>query len=98
MIGYRLLGPLEVTIDGSRPSCGRRQRALAVGAPGPAAELLGKALELWRGPPLADFRFEPFAQAETARLEGLRAGRWKTGSRRISRSGGTRRSSAIWRS
>ena len=50
------------------------QRALAAGAPGPAAELLGEALELWRGAPLADFRFEPFAQAEIARLEELRAG------------------------
>ena len=27
---------------------------------------------LWRGPPLADFAFEPFAQAEIARLEELR--------------------------
>ena len=26
---------------------------------------------LWRGPPLADFRYEPFAQAEIARLEEL---------------------------
>ena len=27
---------------------------------------------LWRGPPLTDFRYEPFAQAEIARLEELR--------------------------
>jgi hypothetical protein len=26
---------------------------------------------LWRGPALADFRYEPFAQAEIARLEEL---------------------------
>src|SRR4029450_10824341 len=32
---------------------------------------LGEALALWRGPPLADFTFEPFAQAEIRRLEGL---------------------------
>ena len=30
------------------------------------------ALALWRGPPLADFTYEPFAQAEIARLEDLR--------------------------
>src|SRR5438046_1669745 len=30
------------------------------------------ALELWRGPPLADFTFDSFAQAEIARLTELR--------------------------
>ena len=34
---------------------------------------LNEALALWRGPPLADFTFEPFAQAEIRRLEGLQA-------------------------
>ena len=38
-----------------------------------ARELLGEALELWRGSPLADLSFEPFAQAELARLEELYA-------------------------
>jgi len=33
---------------------------------------LREALELWRGPPLQDFTFDPFAQAEIARLEDLR--------------------------
>ena len=33
--------------------------------------MFGQALSLWRGPPLADFRYEPFAQAEIARLEEL---------------------------
>jgi DNA-binding SARP family transcriptional activator len=37
-----------------------------------AAVSLRSALELWRGPALADFAFEPFAQAEIARLEELR--------------------------
>ncbi len=32
---------------------------------------LTRALDLWRGPPLADFRYEDFAQAEIARLEEL---------------------------
>src|SRR5437870_141207 len=31
-----------------------------------------EALALWRGPALADLAFEPFAQAETGRLEELR--------------------------
>jgi YVTN family beta-propeller protein len=31
-----------------------------------------EALALWRGPPLTDFAFEPFAQVEIARLEELR--------------------------
>jgi DNA-binding SARP family transcriptional activator len=35
-------------------------------------EALREALALWRGPALADLAFEPFAQAETARLEELR--------------------------
>ena len=34
--------------------------------------LLGEALALWRGQPLAEFAFEPFAQSEIARLEELR--------------------------
>ena len=36
-----------------------------------AVQLLDQAMTLWRGPPLADFRYEPFAQAEIARLEEL---------------------------
>ena len=48
------------------------RQALADGAAAEAAEALGLALELWRGPALADFRYEPFAQAEIARLDELR--------------------------
>lgn len=44
------------------------RHALAGGEPDQAAELLGGALRLWRGPPLADFTYEPFAQGEIARL------------------------------
>lgn len=36
------------------------------------AELLRAALALWRGPPLGDFAYEQFAQAEISRLEELR--------------------------
>src|SRR5215468_2669160 len=45
--------------------------ALAAGAAAEAVQLLDQAKTLWRGPPLADFRYEPFAQAEIARLEEL---------------------------
>jgi hypothetical protein len=37
-----------------------------------AAQKLREAEVLWRGPPLADFTYEPFAQAAIARLEELR--------------------------
>jgi predicted ATPase/DNA-binding SARP family transcriptional activator len=42
------------------------------GRPARAAESLELALALWRGPALADLAYEPFAQAETSRLEELR--------------------------
>jgi DNA-binding SARP family transcriptional activator len=48
------------------------ERALAAGEPRWAEEMLRAALSLWRGPPLADFTYEPFAQGEIARLEELR--------------------------
>jgi DNA-binding SARP family transcriptional activator len=48
------------------------RRALAEGDPVRAASRLREALALWRGPPLADFAYEPFAQTEIARLEELR--------------------------
>src|SRR5262245_35985737 len=48
------------------------REALMARAPAEAARTLNQALALWRGPPLADFRYEPFAQAEIARLEELR--------------------------
>src|SRR5207247_1319919 len=41
-------------------------------APDERARLLRAALELWRGEPLAEFRFEPWAQSEVARLGELR--------------------------
>ena len=46
-------------------------RALASDPRG-AARCLGDALALWRGQPLADFVYEPFAQGELARLEEAR--------------------------
>lgn len=36
------------------------------------AAVLREAIDLWRGPALAEFAFEPFAESETRRLEELR--------------------------
>jgi DNA-binding SARP family transcriptional activator len=48
---------------------GRRELATA---PADAARTLREALALWRGEALADFTFEPFAQADITRLAELR--------------------------
>jgi len=48
------------------------REALAAGAPAEAAGRLREALALWRGPPLAEFAYDSFAQVEIARLEELR--------------------------
>jgi len=44
---------------------------MAAGDPERAEAVLSSALALWRGPPLADFEYEAFAQAEIARLSEL---------------------------
>ena len=68
------------------PGRGRRARPAAVRAPARAtaggcsptapprrrARCSAQALALWRGPPLADFRYEAFARNEIGRLEELR--------------------------
>jgi DNA-binding SARP family transcriptional activator len=46
--------------------------AIAAGDASAALATLRDALALWRGPPLADFAFESFAQPAIARLEELR--------------------------
>ena len=48
------------------------RRALAAGEPAAAAEQLRAALSLWRGPPLADLAYEPFAGPVILRLDELR--------------------------
>jgi DNA-binding SARP family transcriptional activator/pimeloyl-ACP methyl ester carboxylesterase len=47
-------------------------RQVLQSAPDAAAALLRTALSLWRGEPLADFTFDPFAQPEITRLTELR--------------------------
>ena len=48
------------------------RRALDMGRPAEAAAEFRRALVLFRGAPLADFRYTAFAQAEASRLEELR--------------------------
>jgi DNA-binding SARP family transcriptional activator/ABC-type branched-subunit amino acid transport system substrate-binding protein/streptogramin lyase len=48
------------------------RRALARGEAGSAVEKVDQALALWRGPALADFAYDSFAQRDIARLEELR--------------------------
>ena len=50
----------------------RARAALAGGAPDEARTDLAGALALWRGPALAEHRFDGFAQLEISRLEELR--------------------------
>jgi hypothetical protein len=53
----------------------RGRRAAAAGRNADAAGLLSGALELWRGPPLADLAREPFYPAAADRL-GVRPRAW----------------------
>src|SRR2546426_11373420 len=48
------------------------RRALGAGSPRLATRTLLEALALWRGPALADFALDSFAQTEIARLEEVR--------------------------
>ena len=71
--GYLLQAePGQTDVGRFESLLGEGRRALVGGDPGRAAAQLGEALALWRGAPLADFAYEPFAQAEIARLEELR--------------------------
>ncbi len=71
--GYMLrAAPGELDLDRFETLAEQGRRALAANDPERAAGLLREALEVWRGPPLADLRFEAFAQPEIRRLEELR--------------------------
>jgi DNA-binding SARP family transcriptional activator len=71
--GYRLRVASE-ELDADQFERLLRDGRAAAEAPDPAvaAATLRRALDLWRGPALADFVYDPFAQAEIARLEELR--------------------------
>lgn len=67
--GYRLAVDLDA-VDAHRFArlAGQGRQALAGGDPASAAMVLGQALDLWRGPALADVLDAPFAEAAAARL------------------------------
>src|SRR5918999_920603 len=65
--GYELELDPERLLDEGRSE-------LAGGQPKRAAATLEAALAMWRGAPLADLAYEPYAQREIARLEDLRVG------------------------
>src|SRR3954452_11698278 len=68
--GYRLNGrPGHLDAERFDQRVEKGRAALATGRPEEAGAILRKALAMWRGPPLADLAFEPFAQVEIARLE-----------------------------
>ena len=70
--GYVLeVAPGEFDLECFRDLAERGRDALAAGRPGEAATVLREALGIWRGAPLAEFAYEPFAQGAIAQLEEL---------------------------
>jgi DNA-binding SARP family transcriptional activator len=70
--GYALrIFPEELDVSQFEQLVSEGRQALTAGAAERAARTLRQALSLWQGPALADFRYEPFAQAEIVRLEEL---------------------------
>jgi DNA-binding SARP family transcriptional activator len=68
--GYELaIESGQVDLDRFRVLVSQGRAALQAGDARKARGRLGDALAMWRGPPLADFEQEPFAQGEAARLE-----------------------------
>ena len=71
--GYALrMFPEELDVSQFEQLVSEGREALTAGAAEQAARTLRQGLSLWQGPALADFRYEPFAQAEIVRLEDLR--------------------------
>jgi predicted ATPase/DNA-binding SARP family transcriptional activator len=71
--GYLLsVEPGEIDAERFADGVHDGRRALEVGDPARAREVLTEALAMWRGPPMAEVIFEDFAQADVRRLEELR--------------------------
>ncbi|MGZ4201805.1 MAG: ABC transporter substrate-binding protein [Thermoleophilaceae bacterium] len=73
--GYLLtIGEHDLDLHRFEQGLAEGKSALAADQPDLALARLCEALELWRGPPLADFSYDSFAQGEIARIEGLHLG------------------------
>jgi DNA-binding SARP family transcriptional activator/pimeloyl-ACP methyl ester carboxylesterase len=71
--GYALvLEPERLDLHRFETTVLTARAALDAHRPHQAADAFREALSLWRGPALAEFASEPFAQSEHARLESLR--------------------------
>jgi DNA-binding SARP family transcriptional activator/ABC-type branched-subunit amino acid transport system substrate-binding protein/streptogramin lyase len=71
--GYELdLDPEQLDSQRFETLVAEGRSELEAGRPQSAVAALEPALSLWRGSPLTDLAYEPFAQAEIARLEDLR--------------------------
>jgi YVTN family beta-propeller protein len=71
--GYLLeIGSDELDLQRFERLLAEGREELARGDPERASIVLREALALWRGPALAEFAFDPFAQAEIGRLEDMR--------------------------
>jgi predicted ATPase/DNA-binding SARP family transcriptional activator/Tfp pilus assembly protein PilF len=71
--GYVLeIAPGELDLHAFERLVREGRQAAETGNPCQAALLLREADSLWRGRPLADLEFEPFARVEVRRLEDLR--------------------------
>ena len=73
--GYALaLEPDQLDADRFERLAAKGREALGRGDARTARALLEAAIALWRGPALADFVYESFAQSEIARLDEVRMG------------------------
>ncbi len=71
--GYELrVAEEELDVDRFARLAAEGRERLAAGDAAGAVERMRRALELWRGPALLEFRTEPFAERAAARLEDLR--------------------------
>jgi DNA-binding SARP family transcriptional activator/tetratricopeptide (TPR) repeat protein len=68
--GYELrLAPSQLDLHRFEHAVGEAKAAATAGKTREAAGMLRDALQLWRGPPLADLSFEAYMQIEIVRLE-----------------------------
>jgi len=94
--GYVLdVDPTSVDLRRFEARTAAARADLAGGHPGQAAAELAAALDLWRGPPLADLAGEPFARFVVPRLEEARVLAYEDWAEQMSVPGASRSSVAL---